>query len=211
LIKVERIVVGPLRTNSYIVYDGEGRSGIIIDPGGDAERIARAVETRGVEASAIYATHAHFDHILAVDQLRRDLSCKFFLHRDDEWLLGRMPSSARGYLGYEVPRIADPDAYAEEGQGIEIGECELRILHTPGHTPGGISIVGEGLAFTGDTLFAGSVGRTDLEGGDAAMLAKSILKLLSLPDPYEVHPGHGWRTTIGRERAHNPFIGGLVR
>lgn len=182
----------------------------MIDPGGDADRILEAIRGLGVEVAAIYATHAHFDHVLAVDRVREELSCKFFLHRDDEWLLRRLPESVKRHLGYEVPSVADPDAYAEEGQLIDVGGYGLRVLHTPGHTPGGISLVGEGVAFTGDTLFAGSVGRTDLEGGDAAALSRSLIRLLSLPDRYEVLPGHGRKTTIGFERAQNPFIRDLI-
>ncbi|MEM2881999.1 MAG: MBL fold metallo-hydrolase [Candidatus Bathyarchaeia archaeon] len=210
MIKILRIVVGPLRTNSYIVYDAKDHFGIVIDPGGDAERILEAIRGLGVDVGAIYATHAHFDHVLAVDRLREKLSCKFFLHEGDEWLLGRMPESVRRHLGYEVPGVANPDAYVEEGQLVDVGDYELRVLHTPGHTPGGISLVGEGIAFTGDTLFAGSVGRTDFEGGDAAALSRSILRLLSLPDQYEVRPGHGRSTTIGLERVQNPFIRSLI-
>ncbi|MEM2989089.1 MAG: MBL fold metallo-hydrolase [Candidatus Bathyarchaeia archaeon] len=210
MIKILRIVVGPLRTNSYIVYDAKDHFGIVIDPGGDAERILEAIRGLGVDVGAIYATHAHFDHVLAVDRLREELSCKFFLHEGDKWLLGRMPESVRRHLGYEVPGVANPDAYVEEGQLVDVGDYELRVLHTPGHTPGGISLVGEGIAFTGDTLFAGSVGRTDFEGGDAAALSRSILRLLSLPDQYEVRPGHGRSTTIGLERVQNPFIRSLI-
>ncbi|MEM2735616.1 MAG: MBL fold metallo-hydrolase [Candidatus Bathyarchaeia archaeon] len=207
---IHKIVVGPLRTNSYIVYDANDLLGIVIDPGGDAERILKAIGDLGVEVGAIYATHAHFDHVLAVNRLREELSCKFLLHRGDEWLLKRMPESVSRHLGYEVPEVADPDAYAEEGQLVDVGNYELRVLHTPGHTPGGISLVGEGIAFTGDTLFAGSIGRTDFEGGDAAALSRSILKLLSLPDHYEVRPGHGRKTTIGLEKVQNPFIRELI-
>ncbi len=206
MIGIHRIVVGPLRTNSYIVYDAGNLLGIVIDPGGDAERILEAIRGLGIEIGAIYATHAHFDHVLAVDRLREELSCKFLIHSGDERLLKRVPESVRKHLGYNVPRVADPDAYVEEGQLVDVGDYELRVLHTPGHTPGGISLVGEGVAFTGDTLFAGSVGRTDLEGGDAVALYRSILRLLSLPDHWEVRPGHGKRTTIGLERAQNPFL-----
>jgi glyoxylase-like metal-dependent hydrolase (beta-lactamase superfamily II) len=210
LIGIERIVVGPIRTNSYIVYDADDRIGIVIDPGGDAELILDAIRALGVRISAIYATHAHFDHVLSVDRLREELSCKFALHRGDEWLLRRMPDSARRHLGYEVDAIADPDEYVEEGQRIGVGGFELRVLHTPGHTPGSISLVGEGVAFTGDTLFAGSVGRTDFEGGDPDALVGSLLKLLSLPDHYEIRPGHGRGSSIGIERVRNPFLRGLV-
>jgi len=207
LLHVEKVIVGPLSSNSYLVYDSDVREGIIIDAGGDGDKIVALVDNAGVRVGYLCATHAHFDHILAVDYVRDVLGCKFLMHKDDVWLLEVAAKSARKYIGDDVPNISEPDGYLYDGYMLEIGQHLLRVLHTPGHTPGSVSIVGDGFVFTGDTLFAGTVGRTDFPGGNAEQLADSLSKkLMSLPDYYVVYPGHGRPTTIGAERRGNPFI-----
>ncbi|MCS7135549.1 MAG: MBL fold metallo-hydrolase [Nitrososphaerota archaeon] len=207
MLRVERIVVGPLSSNSYLVYDPEINEGIIIDAGGDGDKIVALVDKTGVRVGYLCGTHAHFDHILAADYVKDVLGCKFLIHKDDAWLLEMAAKSAKKYIGDDVPKIAEPDGHLCDGHMLEVGQYILRVLHTPGHTPGSVSIVGDGVVFTGDTLFAGTVGRTDFLGGNAEQLADSLhKKLMSLPDDYVVYPGHGRSTTIGAERKNNPFI-----
>jgi len=199
LLRIEKVVVGPLSSNSYLVYDPEMHEGIIIDAGGDGDKIVALVDRAGVKVGYLCCTHAHFDHTLAADYVRSVLGCKFLIHKDDVWLLEMAAKSARKYV--------EPDGYLYDGYMIEVGQQPLKVLHTPGHTPGSVSIVGDGFVFTGDTLFAGTVGRTDYPGGNAEQLADSLSKkLMSLPDDYVVYPGHGRPTTIGAERRSNPFI-----
>ncbi len=207
MLRVEKVVVGPLSSNSYLVYDSDTNEGIIVDAGGDGDKIVALVDRVSVKISYLCGTHAHFDHILAANYVRDALDCKFLIHKDDVWLLEIAAKIARKYVGDNIPNIAEPDGYLYDGYVLEIGQHLLRVLHTPGHTPGSVSIVGDGFVFTGDTLFAGTVGRTDFLGGNSEQLVNSLSKkLMSLPDDYVVYPGHGRLTTIGTERRDNPFI-----
>lgn len=207
MINVKKLVVGPLSSNAYVVYDSDANAGIIVDAGGDGTKIVALVKRLDVKISHLCGTHAHFDHILAAKQVKDVLSCEFLIHKDDVWLLERAPESIKKYVGDDVPEIAEPDGYLYEGYTLEVGQHIVKVLHTPGHTPGSVSIVSDGLVFTGDTLFAGTVGRTDFPGGNAEQLAESLSKkLMSLPDDYVVYPGHGRPTTIGAEKKSNPFI-----
>jgi len=207
LMRVERVVVGPLSCNAYILYDSDEGVGIVIDAGGDGDKIVALVKGLDVRIGYLIGTHAHFDHVLAAKQVRDALGCEFLIHKDDAWLLELAAESAKKYIGGDVPEIADPDGYLYDGCTLKLGKHSVKVLHTPGHTPGSVSIVGDGFVFTGDTLFAGTVGRTDLPGGNAMQMAESVSKkLMSLPDDYVVYPGHGRPTTIGVERRSNPFI-----
>ena len=204
----EHRVVGPLQCNCYVVGDATSKHAIVIDPGGDAEEIARAVALRALTVTAIVATHAHFDHILAAERLRHLTGAPFHLHAADKPLLSWLQESGRLFLGVELPPPPEVDSAAREGDRLTAGTTELAVLHTPGHSPGSISLVSEGVLFSGDTLFAGSVGRTDLPGGDMKSLIGAVKgKLFALDDEVAVYPGHGPRTTLGEERRFNPFVG----
>ncbi|MCS7125891.1 MAG: MBL fold metallo-hydrolase [Aigarchaeota archaeon] len=211
---VERIVVGPLMSNSYLVFDPVLKEGILIDAGDESEKILKNIERNNVEVKAIYATHGHFDHILAVGDLKEYLGCKFYIHKDDLEILGNAVTNYKEIVGGECPEPPKPDDYVEDGDKIIIGSSKIEVLHTPGHTAGSVSYVLDGSVFTGDTLFAGAIGRYDLPGGSLELLLKSLNeKILILPENYSVYPGHGPSTTIGVEKFHNPFIGvrGLYR
>lgn len=213
-IVVERVVVGPLDTNSYLVFDSESREGIIIDAGGDPSKILSVISKNDVKVIGIYATHGHFDHVLGVGDLKRELNCNFYMHEGDREVLAQAPLDARHFLGLSIPSPPPPDKLINEGDVIHVGNVELKILHTPGHTPGSICFVADGLVFTGDTLFAGSIGRTDLVGGNLKQLVSSIQgKLFTLPDDYVIYPGHGPSTVLHVEKLMNPFVGenGLFR
>jgi glyoxylase-like metal-dependent hydrolase (beta-lactamase superfamily II) len=201
-------VVGPLACNCYVVGEEATHRAIVIDPGGDADELAAEIVSQGLTITAIVATHAHFDHIIAAEQLRALTGAPFMLHDDDRPLLDWMQESGRLFLGVELPPPPEVDTSVTEGDRIAAGTLELEVVHTPGHSPGSISLVAPDAVFSGDTLFAGSIGRTDLPGGDGqALLGAVRSKLFVLDEALMVYPGHGPTTTLGAERASNPFVG----
>jgi glyoxylase-like metal-dependent hydrolase (beta-lactamase superfamily II) len=200
--------VGPLACNCYVVGDEATRRAIVIDPGGDADDLAEVIAEQRLVVTAIVATHAHFDHILAAERLRALTGAPFLLHDDDRPLLDWMQESGRLFLGVELPAPPEVDTSAAEGDRVAAGNVELEIVHTPGHSPGSISLIASDAVFSGDTLFAGSIGRTDLPGGDTQALLNAVRsKLFALDESLIVYPGHGPATTLSDERAHNPFVG----
>ena len=208
MLRFERIPTGPLQTNCYLVWDEEEGKGVIIDPGEDAEKILTRVKAHEVTIERIIATHCHFDHVGAVGSLKRDLGCDFLIHKDETEVLQRAETSAARW-GLTVEQPPDPDGYVEDGDEIIVGQYKLIVLHTPGHSPGGISLYHDDAVFVGDCLFQGSIGRTDFEGGSFKVLERTIKeKLYTLPDETNAHTGHGPPTTIGAEKRSNPFVRG---
>jgi glyoxylase-like metal-dependent hydrolase (beta-lactamase superfamily II) len=207
--QVTRLTLGPLETNCWVVSDDASGSAIVIDPSDDAPAILAAVGERGV--AVIVLTHKHFDHIGAVRDLIAATGAPLLSHADDAADLAH-PSTTGGEMFGFLQTAPEPDRLLVDGDTVEAGELRLTVLHTPGHTPGGICLFAENPhgsphLFAGDTLFAGSVGRTDFPGGDARALSASIARQLAvLPPETIVHPGHGPDTTIGRERRVNPFF-----
>lgn len=210
--RIDRVVVGPLEVNCWVVSDDQGGPALVIDPGDDAHLIEEALGGR--EIAGLVLTHAHFDHIGAVSQLKSASGAPLLVHEADAGRLGSAgPSGTGGSLfGFDTYTAPPADRSLADGDTIEAGLVRLKVLHTPGHTQGGICLLALDEAgqatdlFSGDTLFAGSVGRTDFPGGDGRALARSIAdKLADLDDAVRVHPGHGPDTTIGRERRINPF------
>jgi hydroxyacylglutathione hydrolase len=202
-------VVGPLACNCYVVGDPLTRRAIVIDPGDDADVLAEGISTKGLVVEAIVATHAHFDHIVAAERLRELTGAPFYLHDSDRFLLDWMQTSGRLVLGIELPPPPAVDTAAAEGDVLVVGSAKLEVVHTPGHSPGSISLIADNAIFSGDTLFASSVGRTDLPGGDTQTLLRAIVeKLFTLDGNLPVYPGHGPATTLEHERRHNPFVRG---
>lgn len=207
---LEGLAVGPIAANCYIIGENNSREGAIIDPGSEPERILEVVERTGLEIKFLIATHGHFDHTAAVKKLREKLDCDFLLHRDDLLFVQDSKKAALEW-GFGIEQVPDPDIYIKEGDILKLGVFELKILHTPGHSPGGISIYiqSESVLFSGDTLFYGSIGRTDLRMGSMEALISSIKeKLYTLPDDTIVYTGHGEPTTIGNEKKSNFFVQG---
>jgi hydroxyacylglutathione hydrolase len=208
----EHLVVGPLGCNCYIVGDSDTRDAIVIDPGGDPDRLETAITSRGLRIAAIVATHAHFDHVIAAEVLREKTGAPFYLHAKDGPVLDWYAESGLMFLGIELPPPPTVDSSPAEGDQLRAGFVSLEVFHTPGHSPGSISLVHESALFSGDTLFAGSIGRSDLPGGDTDALLGSIRsKLFSLAEDLPVYPGHGPQTTIESERRSNPFVGDGAR
>lgn len=207
---LQTLLVGPLGVNCYIIGDEGTRDAMIVDPGGNGGEIIANVERLRLRVQAIVNTHAHFDHVLGLTQVRSALHAPFLLHADDVQLLASVQKSAASF-GMHIDQPAPPDRLLSDGEEIAAGGLVFRVLHTPGHTPGGICLLQDKNVFVGDTLFQGSIGRTDFPGGDFATLMKSIRdKLLPLPDETVVYPGHGAATTIGEEKTLNPFVRPLI-
>jgi hydroxyacylglutathione hydrolase len=205
---LETLTVGPFQENCYVI--GDGVSGAIVDPGDEAARIALAVEQTGLEIGQILVTHAHIDHVGAVAPLADEYACSVLMHAEAEPMLQQLPTQAM-MMGLRFGKVPAVDRHIQDGEILEVGSLKLESLYTPGHAPGHLAfyVESEGLVLSGDALFAGSVGRTDLFGGDMEVLVRSINeRLLTLPDETRVYPGHGPRTTIGDERAYNPFLRG---
>jgi len=202
--------VGVLGCNCSIVADVDAKRAIVVDPGGDYGAIRARLDVLGVTVSAIVHTHTHIDHVGCTAELQRDSGAAASIHEGDRFLYELLPVQAQ-MLGTPLPVVADMDGGLVDGKTLRAGSLEMGVVHTPGHTPGSCCFVvshgGRTRVFAGDTLFRGSIGRTDLWGGDSSAILTSIRsKLLSLPDDAVVVAGHGPSTTIGDERAHNPFL-----
>lgn len=203
--KIKKFEVGPLFVNCYIVYDEETKDAVVIDPGDEPDLILDFIREQELKVKYIICTHGHFDHIGAVKEIKEGTQAKVVLHSGDLEIYKNSPSVARQYFGLEIDHQPEPDRIIEDGDIILVGKTSMNFIHTPGHSPGSISIYFEGNLFTGDTLFAGSVGRTDLIGGNMQTLLNSLKKIASLPKDTVVFPGHGPKTKIGIEIKSNPF------
>jgi len=224
----EILPVGMLQCNCHIVGDPRTREAIVIDPGDDAAKILQVVERHHLKVTAIVVTHAHIDHVVGLRRVHEATHAPVYVHGDDLDLY-RMLDVQATWLGWKKPEAVSIDQLLREGDVIRWGPYEAHIIHTPGHTPGSVCLYmpsdmpgdstkagaaksarsGTGQLFAGDTLFAGSIGRTDLWGGSFEGIIRSLKgKLLQLPDDTIVYPGHGESTTIGKERAMNPFLAG---
>lgn len=208
--KVRAITVGAFQENAYLVSDEATAHAVLIDPGAEGERLAAAVRDAGVTLDAIWLTHAHVDHVGGIAAVKRAFDVPVYLHPDAEPIYRSAVQHGAAFgLRVEAPPAAD--RALAEGDELRVGRLAFRVMHTPGHEPGHVVFHGEGVAFVGDCLFAGSVGRTDLPLSDPAALARSLDRIAALGDEVVAYPGHGPATTIGRERASNPFLNGTAR
>ncbi|MDO8886733.1 MBL fold metallo-hydrolase [Candidatus Oleimmundimicrobium sp.] len=201
---LHKLIVGPLGVNCYILAS-DNKEAVVIDPGGDAEDILNLINENKLVIKKIILTHGHCDHIGACKEVAEATKAPICIHKEDEILLKQPSKNLSFLMGINFSL----DLKTEElfdGQTILIDNLSLTILNTPGHTPGSISIWVSGLLFTGDLLFAGSVGRTDLSGGSFKVLTNSLKRVLNFPDETRVLPGHGEETTLGQEKAVNPFL-----
>jgi hydroxyacylglutathione hydrolase len=225
----EILPVGMLQCNCHIVGDPQTREAIVIDPGDDAARILEVIERHHLKVTAIVVTHTHIDHVIGLRRVHQATRAPVYVHSDDLDLY-RMLDVQATWLGWKAPEKVQIDQLVREGDIIRWGSFQAQVIHTPGHTPGSICLympsdmpraltdaaaaakpagTGTGQLFAGDTLFAGSIGRTDLWGGSFEGIIRSLKgKLLELPDDTIVYPGHGEATTIGKERATNPYLAG---
>ena len=209
---VETRALPPFQKNGYVVACEDTREAVLIDPGDEVDMLLHIVAGQSLQVRAILLTHAHVDHVTGVPRAKQALQVPVYLHRDDQFLYDAAPQQA-AFFGLHCDELPPIDRYYAPGETLTFGEYEVGIHHTPGHCPGGVclAIGSKGSPkedlFVGDTLFAGSIGRTDLPGGDYATLIRSITQVLfAFGDGARVHSGHGPQTTIGQERRTNPFL-----
>ena len=210
-LEVVSLANGQFVENCYLVADGRTREAVIIDLGEDAAMFLAALNARAWTLGSIWLTHAHIDHIMGVGAVKAATGAPIYLHPNDRPIYDALPQYG-AWVGMQLEAPPAPDRDLEAGQVLRVGGFAFTVRFTPGHSPGSVSFVGDGMIFGGDVLFNGSVGRTDLPGGDAATLMTSIQsEFLSLPDSTVVHSGHGPDTTVGIERLTNPFLTGAFR
>jgi hydroxyacylglutathione hydrolase len=209
-IEIKRLTLGPVSTNAYIVGDTDTNEALLIDPVDEADTLLQAAQDSDWEIKLILATHAHFDHVLASKELKEKTDAPFWVHEDSVEWLKILPQAGKKFGFGTFPEAAEPDRLLKnDTEIIELGAIKLETLYTPGHAPGHLAYYmrDHDIVFSGDALFYGSIGRTDLPGSNHELLMKSIHeKLLTLPDNTRVLSGHGRETTIGFEREHNPFL-----
>ncbi|MDR7481693.1 MAG: MBL fold metallo-hydrolase [Armatimonadota bacterium] len=207
---LETLQVGPVGTNAYVIGDEATHAGAIIDPGDEPARVLAVVARHQLTVEAIVATHAHFDHVGAVRPLVEATGAPFLLHEAELPVLEVAAERALLLFGVSVPPPPPPTRLLREGETLTLAGRPFRVVHAPGHSPGHLCLLGEGLAFVGDVIFRGSIGRTDLPGGDYEVLLRSIARhILTLPDDTVLYNGHGPATTVEWERRTNPFLAGL--
>ncbi|HSA06830.1 MAG TPA: MBL fold metallo-hydrolase [Candidatus Gastranaerophilales bacterium] len=208
---IKTFTVGAFASNNYLVVCNKTKDAVLIDAGGDYNATIKELKSLQANLKYIFYTHAHLDHISGDFELKSKINVKTFLHKDDQFLVDKFKEQL---FMFGMPQTETPliDEYVEDGQILEVGALKFKVIHTPGHSPGSVSYLVNDVVFSGDTLFADSVGRTDLPGGSYEQLRDSIInKLFVLDDKIKVYPGHGESTTIGHEKQNNPFFGKKAR
>jgi glyoxylase-like metal-dependent hydrolase (beta-lactamase superfamily II) len=207
---VRAVPVGAFQENAYVLVDEASGDAVLIDPGEEGQRLLDAAQAVGGTVRAIWLTHAHIDHVGAIAEIKRTADVPVHLHPADRALYDNAAQHAV-FFGLRIEQPPPPEHELVEGQTMRCGELSFTVWEVPGHSPGHVCFHGHGIAFVGDCLFAGSIGRTDLPLSSPAALARSLDRLMALPDETLVYAGHGPATTIGRERVDNPFLNGAVR
>jgi len=203
--KIETIIVGPLQVNCYVVYDEKSLDAIVIDAGDEPDKILKFIRRENLKVHYLVCTHAHFDHIGGISGVKEKTGAKIMLHLDDLEIY--MSVESQGAIwGFNIVQPPHPDLFAQEGDEVAAGDVTLKVIHTPGHSPGGICLAAPGIIFSGDTVFAGSIGRTDFFGGSIDALKVSFKKILSFPPETVIYPGHGNWTTVSDEWKQNFFV-----
>lgn len=206
-VQYEQLVVGPLETNCYVIWDPATLVAAVIDPGGNPQMIKQQLRDNDLAASKILLTHGHPDHFFSAGELAADYNIDILMHQADRIYIEE--SMALAEMFYDMSKFVSlsPLIFINDGDELNLGDATIEVIHTPGHSPGGLCFRTDAGVFCGDTIFAGSIGRTDFPGGSHSTLISSIqTKLLPLPDDTKLFPGHGGVTTVGRERATNPFL-----
>lgn len=210
MMNLRMLTVGSLFTNCYVAWCDKSKEAVVIDPGfdrqGEATKVLSVLKEKGLKVRFIVNTHGHPDHTCGNGVVKDATGASILIHKLDADMLGEGGKKLRGFYGFNVAS-ASADGFLNDDNVVRFGSVVLRVLHTPGHSPGSVSLVGADCVFTGDTLFAGSIGRIDLPGGSAKDIMQSLRKRLAvLPDGFVVYPGHGPQSTIGKEKRSNPFL-----
>ncbi len=209
-LSIQQLTVGPLQENCWLLADTESGTAVLVDPGDEAERLLKAVDATGCSLAAIWLTHAHFDHVGGVAGVIAARPVPIWVHQADTFFYANAAATAmRWGVVIDNPPPADHDLV--EGDHVSLGKFQFVVWHLPGHAPGHVAFIGHQLCLSGDVLFAGSIGRTDLPLCDPSAMHRSLMRLATLPPETRVFPGHGVDTTIGRELASNPFLRGSAR
>lgn len=204
---IKAITAGPFQVNNYLIICEDTKEAALIDAGGDFKKTEKLIKDNNVSLKYLFNTHGHLDHVAGDFEIREKLGTKVFLHKEDQFMVDSFQQflGLYGFPHYETPIIDD---YFENNQEIKVGNLNFKVLHTPGHSPGSVSLLVNDSLFAGDTIFARSVGRTDLPGGSYEVLKSSIEDVIfSLNPDITIYPGHGETTTVGEEKLHNPFFG----
>jgi len=207
-LKIEAFVISPIGSNCYVLYDDETREAVIVDPGDTAlGPVFSFIEDEALTVQAIWATHGHFDHVMGVDVVREKYRVQAWVHEADAPLWAGVAEVTMKWLHRSVPSLAAPDLFWKDGDVVVLASHVFQVLHTPGHSPGSVCLVHQNIAITGDTLFAGSIGRTDLPLSDGQAMQLSLIRLLAtLADSVALYPGHAGDSTMGIERQSNPYL-----
>lgn len=204
---LKQFVLGTLENNNYLLIDETSKEAVLIDCTESSAEIEKEIEAHAVKLKYILLTHGHFDHVMGVNYFREKYGCKALIHKDDQEVMDSIGTFTKNFLNYEAP-IQHIDGYVSEGDVIQLGGYEIKVIHTPGHTQGGVCyLVDNNILFTGDTIFYECVGRTDLPGGSFSQLKDNIEnKIFTLNENITIYPGHGQSTTVGHERVNNEFL-----
>ena len=205
MIKVKKIISGRLEVNCYIVYDSCTLNAVIVDPGEDGDKVIRAVEEGGFKPEMLINTHGHYDHILSDEQIRKKFNIPLAAHKDEVVMLSDSFHNASAIFG-SPGSVSKPEIILDDNQEIKLSFVSFKVIHTPGHSKGGICLLFDDFIITGDTLFAGTIGRTDFPGGEYQDMMKSIEKIKNLKNSLIIYPGHGSQTTLANELRHNPYL-----
>jgi glyoxylase-like metal-dependent hydrolase (beta-lactamase superfamily II) len=205
MIKVKKIISGSLEENCYAVYDSESLQTVIIDPGEDGEKVIFEIEKDKLKPELLVNTHGHYDHVLSDDQIRFEFKIPLAMHKYEAQILTGAYGNGSRSIGFAV-NVREPEILLEDNQEVKLSFTTFKVMHTPGHTKGGICLLFDGFLIVGDTLFAGTIGRTDFDGGSYEEMLKSLSKIKRLEPSLVIYPGHGSNTTLANEIRHNPYL-----
>lgn len=203
--QVIKITSQPMMSNTYVFFQEGEKQAVLVDPAFDSGKILRCLEEEGLSCQAILLTHGHFDHISAAEPLRERYGAEVYVHEDDQDMLGDPGKNVGGMMGMSV-KVRPAEHVVKDREILKLGGMDVVVLHTPGHTPGSVCYIVEDCIFTGDTLFASSIGRTDFPGGSMEQLMESLDKLKNLQGDYIVYPGHMESSSLAHERENNPYM-----
>lgn len=206
---IEHILAGPIQTNLYVVGDPETQTGAIVDAGNAAEDLLNTADEHELDIEFIWQTHAHVDHVMGLNEVKEQTDADIYLHEEEMPIYEAIPRQGQMFgLNITLPEPPQVDVFVEEGETLQLGNLEAEVFHLPGHSPGSIGFyfADEDVIFSGDVLFEGSIGRTDIPGADPEAIKRSLNRLKKFPDETRVLSGHGGETTIGREKKANPFL-----